>query len=77
MTIELVPLRLPPSADASKFTDFGREVKGVNPGRFTPEEFQELKDAVYKVDSTAPRIFASAWAQVDYSTMFSCSGTLL
>ncbi|KIM88881.1 hypothetical protein PILCRDRAFT_3048 [Piloderma croceum F 1598] len=50
MTIELVPLRLPSSANASKFLGFGREVKGVNPGSFTYEEFQEIEEAVYKYD---------------------------
>ena len=76
MTIDLVPLRLPSSADASKFLGFGREVKGVNPGSFTREEFEELKEAVYKVDSTTPHICQRV-AQVDYSMMFSCSATLL
>ena len=42
-------LTLPPSADASKFVDFGREVKGLNPGNFTPEEFKELEKLLYKV----------------------------
>lgn len=49
MTIELTALTLPPSADASKFTDFGREVKGVNPAALTPEQFQEVQEALYKV----------------------------
>ena len=49
MAIETVPLPLPTSADASKFADFGREVKGVNPGSFTPEEFKELEQLLYKV----------------------------
>ena len=49
MTIDLVPLPLPASADASKFTDFGREVRGVNPGKLTSEEFKEVQDALYKV----------------------------
>jgi xanthine dioxygenase len=49
MTIELTALALPPSADASKFADFGREVKGVNPGTLTPEQFQEIQEALYKV----------------------------
>lgn len=49
MAIETVPLTLPPSADASKFADFGREVKGVNPGSFTPDEFKELEQLLYKV----------------------------
>ncbi|KAH0837865.1 taurine catabolism dioxygenase TauD, TfdA family-domain-containing protein [Lanmaoa asiatica] len=32
MAIDLTPLPLPASADPSYFVDFGREVKGVNPG---------------------------------------------
>ncbi|KAF9478069.1 alpha-ketoglutarate dependent xanthine dioxygenase [Pholiota conissans] len=48
MAIELVPLPLPTSADASKFADFGREVKGVNPAEFTPEQFKEIEEALYK-----------------------------
>jgi len=51
MTIKLVPLPLPASADASKFTDFGREVRGVNPGNLTSEEFEEVQDALYKHDA--------------------------
>ena len=49
MTIELTPLVLPASADPSKFANFGREVKGVNPGTLTPEQFQEIQEALYKV----------------------------
>jgi hypothetical protein len=49
MTIELTPLALPASADASKFADFGREVKGVNPGTLTPEQFLEVQEALYMV----------------------------
>jgi hypothetical protein len=49
MTIELIPLVLPASADAYKFADFGREVKGVNPGILTTEKFQEIQEALYKV----------------------------
>lgn len=49
MAIELVPLPLPASADASKFADFGREVKGLHPGDLTPEQFSEIKEALYKV----------------------------
>lgn len=48
MTIELAPLPLPASADPSKFTDFGREVKGVDPGNLTPEQFSEVYEALYK-----------------------------
>ncbi|KAJ4000253.1 taurine catabolism dioxygenase [Lentinula boryana] len=51
MAIELVPLPLPASADASKFTDFGREVRGVDPGSLSPELFEQVKDALYKHDA--------------------------
>lgn len=49
MAIELAPLPLPASADASKFKDFGREVKGLHPGKLTPEQLQEVQEALYKV----------------------------
>jgi xanthine dioxygenase len=49
MTIEFTPLALPASADASKFVDFGREVKGVDPGTLTQEQFQVIQEALYKV----------------------------
>jgi len=48
MAIELTPLPLPASADPSYFVDFGREVKGVNPGELTPAQFAEIHDALYK-----------------------------
>ena len=51
MAIELTPLPLPASADPSYFVDFGREVKGVNPGELTPAQFAEIHDALYKVSS--------------------------
>ncbi|KAJ7571997.1 Clavaminate synthase-like protein [Mycena floridula] len=51
MAIELVPLPLPPTADASKFVDFGREVKGVDPGTLSPEQFTEIREALYKHDA--------------------------
>ncbi|KAF7978014.1 hypothetical protein HWV62_1879 [Athelia sp. TMB] len=51
MAIELVPLPLPASADASKFADFGREVRNVHPGKLTPEQFAEVQDALYRHDA--------------------------
>ena len=48
MTIEVAPLPLPPSADASKFADFGREVKGVNPRDLTQEQLEEIRELLYK-----------------------------
>jgi hypothetical protein len=49
MAIELTPLPLPPTADASKFVDFGKEVKGVDPGNLSPEQLEEIKQLLYKV----------------------------
>lgn len=49
MAIETAPLPLPPSADASKFTEFGREVKGINPGTLSAEQFAEIEKLLYKV----------------------------
>jgi xanthine dioxygenase len=48
MAIELAPLPLPPSADASKFKDFGREVKGIDPGNLSTEQLEEIKQLLYK-----------------------------
>ncbi|KAJ6460582.1 Clavaminate synthase-like protein [Mycena sanguinolenta] len=50
MAIELKPLPLPPSADVSKFTHFGREVFGVDPGNLTSARFREIRQALYKYD---------------------------
>lgn len=55
MAIELTPLPLPASADPSYFVDFGREVKGVDPGQLTPAQFTEIYDALYKVSFPSPR----------------------
>ena len=63
MAIELLPLPLPASADASKLAEFGREVKGINPAQVSPEEFKEIEQALYKVS-------------LDYSSSVS-SGLLL
>jgi xanthine dioxygenase len=49
MAIEVVPIPLPASADASKFTQLGREVKGVNPGNANEEQLKEIQDLLYKV----------------------------
>ncbi|KAJ8521948.1 hypothetical protein ONZ45_g1422 [Pleurotus djamor] len=51
MAIELAPLPLPASADPSKFIDFGREVKGLHPGQLSPEELDQVKEALYKYDA--------------------------
>lgn len=49
MTIELLPLPLPTSADPFRFVDFGREVMGVNLGSLECEQFEEILEALYKV----------------------------
>lgn len=51
MAIEVLPLPIPPTVDAQKLKDFGREVKGVNPGEldWDSKEFQEIHDLLYKV----------------------------
>jgi len=51
MAIELVSLPLPATADASKFADFGREVRGVDPGSLNSEQFEEVRKALYKHDA--------------------------
>jgi len=54
MTISFVPLAFPPSADTSRFKDFGREVRGVHPGNLTPDEFKEIETALYQVNTFLP-----------------------
>lgn len=50
MPIEFLPITLPPSADASRLSEFGREVRGFNPGKdWTESEFQEIEEGLYKV----------------------------
>ena len=49
MAIEVLPLPLPASADPSKFTEFGKEVRGVDPGSLSPEQFKEIEQLLYKV----------------------------
>jgi hypothetical protein len=49
MTIQTVPLTLPPSADPSKFVSFGREVIGVDPGNLSSSDFAEIRQLLYKV----------------------------
>ena len=49
MTISTVPLTLPPSVDPSKFSDFGREITGVDPGNLSLSDFAEIQQLLYKV----------------------------
>jgi xanthine dioxygenase len=56
MTIETEPLPLPPSADPSRFSTFGRQVIGLDPGNLTPSDFAEIQDLLYRVIYTfSPR----------------------
>lgn len=48
MPVQVLPVPLPPSADASKFQDFGRIVEGVDPANLSPEEFKEIEQLLYK-----------------------------
>ncbi|PCH34415.1 Clavaminate synthase-like protein [Wolfiporia cocos MD-104 SS10] len=48
MSIEVVPLPLPPTADATRLANFGREVRGVDLGALTPEQFREIEELLYK-----------------------------
>ena len=57
MAIETVPLPLPPSADPTKFTQFGREVIGVDPGNLSPVEFAEIERLLYTVCPIAQSVF--------------------
>jgi len=49
MTFELAPFPLPDSADASKLSNFGRVVKGVNPTDIIPgsDLFKDIESALY------------------------------
>ena len=50
MALEVLPLPLPSSIDKEKFNkDFGREVRGVDPGNLSDDLFKEVSDALYKV----------------------------
>ncbi|KAI5116811.1 hypothetical protein M0805_007092 [Coniferiporia weirii] len=49
MAIEIHPLPLPPSVDPTRFgSEFGREVRGLSPGRLTEEQFKEISNLLYK-----------------------------
>jgi len=49
MTIRTVPLTLPPSADPSEMSNFGREVIGIHPGNLSSSDFAEIQDLLYQV----------------------------
>jgi xanthine dioxygenase len=57
MTIETQPLTLPPSADPSKFSKFGRQVIGVDPGNLSPAEFSEIEQLLYEVSRKKNKSF--------------------
>lgn len=64
MAIETNPLPLPPSADPSKFAEFGREVIGIQPGKLSPEEFAEIENLLYKV--RYPSLLSSLVILIEY-----------
>ena len=49
MAIEVLPIPLPPTANAAKCGQMGRVVKGVSPGTATEEQLKEIHDLLYKV----------------------------
>ncbi|KAF9011249.1 Clavaminate synthase-like protein [Cyathus striatus] len=46
--IDLIPIPLPPSANKEKLCDFGREVKGIHPGKLTQEQILKVEEALYR-----------------------------
>jgi hypothetical protein len=58
MSIQIESFPLPPSANPKYFTEFGREVKGVNPAELTPDQFKEIEQLLYKVSSNSPILVA-------------------
>jgi hypothetical protein len=70
MTIQTIPLTLPPSADPSRFIDFGREIIGVNPANLSTSDFAEIQQLLYKV-----RIFPRGYSGLEHSLIFSSSST--
>jgi hypothetical protein len=61
MTIETVPLPLPPSADPSRFSNFGRQVIGLDPGNLTSSDFTEIQGLLYKVVYTCHFTVTPPW----------------
>lgn len=49
MPVELLSIPLPDTADPTKFQEFGREVRGIDPANLSPEEFSAIRLALYKV----------------------------
>ena len=74
MTIQVLPLPVPPTADAAMLKDFGREVKGVNPGSLTPEQFKEVHDLLYKVLQRLPQ--GNQLTELQPISMVRCSSAM-
>jgi len=49
MPIQTVPFTLPPSADPSKLSNFGKEVIGVDPGNLSSSDVAEIQQLLYEV----------------------------
>lgn len=61
MSIQLEPLPLPSTANATQFADFGRVVNGVNPGELSSEQFKEIEQLLYKVKSLSTALSRLNW----------------
>ncbi|KZS93511.1 Clavaminate synthase-like protein [Sistotremastrum niveocremeum HHB9708] len=49
MSLQVLPLPLPPSADPAKFAEFGREIKGFKPSEdFNDPQYKEIEQLLYK-----------------------------
>ena len=48
MAIQVLPIPLPPSADATALAEFGREVVGVDPTNLSDTQFREIEQLLYK-----------------------------
>ena len=75
MPIQTVPFTLPPSADPSKLSNFGREVIGVNPGNLSSSDFAEIQQLLYEVPILCPDAPEHSLIMSHSSTMLSSSET--
>jgi hypothetical protein len=75
MTIKTVPFALPPSADTSKLSSFGREVIGTDPGDLSSSDFAEIQDLLYEVPILRPDAPEHSLILSHSSTMLSSSET--
>ncbi|TCD67895.1 hypothetical protein EIP91_011829 [Steccherinum ochraceum] len=48
MTLQAVPLQFPESLDTEAYSEFGREIRGVDVAKLSEEEFKDIEQLVYK-----------------------------